>query len=332
MDIVNVGHGDPTFFKKWWDHIDFNSIFNNIDFSNHNLYEYQSVNLNDTELDNSIHSFHQLFGSDSPSSKLIYGNGSTIIINSILLALTKKLERKIVVAYQPPVYMLMHEYILSTQSYEITYDINRTDIDVEIIIDPNNPTGKKSSSLSNAKYFIFDRAYNWPIYTSYITSTSTEKNHITVYTLSKLLGFGGLRVGWAFVNDISLFNNINRALLLMNICPNTLGFLLTKKILTYLTNDHQIILNYIQYCCSTIQQRRETLATIPFIEIINEEGPYAWIKHTNNLNISKFLFDTYNIKTISGLDFGSSDIFARFSLICSEQEFNTAVSRLQSSQ
>jgi len=49
-----------------------------------------------------------------------------MVINAVLYAISKQLERPIIVGYEPPVYMLMNYKIV-----EITFDLTRSDIDVE---------------------------------------------------------------------------------------------------------------------------------------------------------------------------------------------------------
>lgn len=34
----------------------------------------------------------------------------------------------------------MHEFLLNCRMVEVTFDLTRSDIDVEIVIDPNNPS------------------------------------------------------------------------------------------------------------------------------------------------------------------------------------------------
>ena len=186
--VVNVGHGDPTIFRAWWIK---NNVLPFVSTKDPSIYEYQEDG--HSELVRLTHSFHRVFGTDCEDASIVYGNGSTQIINAILYTLSRKLGRTIVVGYKTPVYMLMHEFLSHCTWVEVTFDLTRLDIDVEIVIDPNNPSGDQRKKISQAPYTIYDKAYNWPIYVNSVTPTSPALNDITVYTISKCIGMGGLR-------------------------------------------------------------------------------------------------------------------------------------------
>lgn len=324
-DVINIGHGDPTIFRSWWlEH----NILPEISTQHVPLYEYQEEDF--SRLIKATHDFHSLFGTDSPSSSIVYGNGSTQVINAVLYAISKKLQRPIIVGYEPPVYMLMHEFLLNCKMVEVTFDLNRSDIDVEIVIDPNNPSGEHRCSKSSAKYVVFDRAYNWPIYLdSDPIPTSTDSNHITVYTISKALGMGGLRLGWCFVNDDDLTQEIQRALFVIGICPNSFGMEATISIFNRFINDAQLKHDYIDNMGKIIKYRRTLLSMCHQFTVVNKTGPYAWIKaHNENIDITDLLLRTYSIKVYSGVQFGSTPNYARLSLICDSDDFTNAIKRL----
>lgn len=319
--MINIGHGDPTMFASWWKS---QNILPVIDTTDITLYEYNETNYPS----HIIHQFHSLFSTDCPTSSIVFGNGSTQVINSILYAISKLLARQILVYYKPPVYMLMHEYLCNSPWVIVTH-IPTSNIDVEIIIDPNNPSGEHRSSSSNAKYYIYDRAYNWPIYTNTLSPTSDHPNIITVYTLSKCLGMGGLRVGWAFVNDKSLYEEISRALVCIGICPNIFGLRSMSLVIEKLIHNPDLLHNYIYHFRNLLSYRRSQLLLCKQFIVTNSSGPYAWISSHDNSDISNTL-SKYNVKVYSGSLFGDSSSHARLSLICSDSEFNTALNYLLS--
>lgn len=319
--MINIGHGDPTMFNSWWRS---RKILPNLDTSDPLIYEYNETN-HPADI---IHKFHSLFSTDSPTSSIVFGNGSTQVINSALYAISKILSRPITVYYRPPVYMLMHEYLSNSPWVNVTHSLS-SQIDVEIIIDPNNPSGEHRKSDSNATYLIYDRAYNWPIYTDSPTPTSSNPNIITVYTLSKCLGMGGLRVGWAFINNKHLYDEISRALVCIGICPNSFGLQAMSYIMNTFISSPSLLQDYISHFRSLLSHRRTQLSLCPQFIVTNSTGPYAWISSHDNSDISSLL-SSYNVKVYSGSLFNASSSFARLSLICSEYEFNTAISYLTS--
>jgi aspartate/methionine/tyrosine aminotransferase len=324
--IINIGHGDPTIFRDWWEA---NRVLPWTDTQFPYFYEYQEDD--PVQLIAATHQFHRIFGTDSPSSWLAYGNGSTQVIHATLYALTKLVapNRKLVVGYRPPVYMLMHEYLSHCGFVEVTFDLTRTDLDVEIVIDPNNPTGEHRRQQSSAPYVIFDRAYNWPIYCDKVIPTSIAKNHITVYTISKALGMGGLRLGWAFINDMDLIEEIKRAIFVIGICPNSFGMSAATKVFNLFQEDPSLSRRYTSNLKSEIAARMNRTKEYKQFEVTNTSGPYAWIRSKDGTDIAAYLFDHHGIAVKSGKYFGSTADYARLSLICSGEDFFEAMDRLK---
>ena len=322
--IVNIGHGDPTVFRAWWIK---NNLLPFVFTKDPAMYEYQEDE--HSELVRLTHSFHRLFGTDCGDASIVYGNGSTQIINAILYTLSRKLGRCIVVGYKTPVYMLMHEFLSHCTWVKVTFDLTRSDIDVEIVIDPNNPSGDQRKKLSQAPYTIYDKAYNWPIYVDSVTPTSSAASDITVYTISKCLGMGGLRLGWAFINDIELSYAVKRSLYLIGICPNSFGMEAAKSVFEKFLCDPALLQSYVEDISETIEMRRKSIKDNPHFTVTNTSGPYAWIKSKNGENIRSLLLDKFGIEVYSGSEFGDTDDHARMSLICSNEEFSQAIERLQ---
>jgi aspartate/methionine/tyrosine aminotransferase len=324
--IINIGHEDPLIFRDWWTAC---GVLPAIMTQQVLVHEYKE---NEFEpLIAATHKFHQTFGTDAPFASIVYGNGSTQVINAILYAISRKFNRTIIVGYEPPVYILMHEFLTNCKMIEITFDLTRTDIDVEIVIDPNNPSGEHRIHKSKATYVIYDRAYNWPIYIdSHTAKTSPENNHITVYTISKALGMGGLHLGWAFINDPNLTKEIQRALVVMGTCPNSFGIEAATYIFNNFVHRTDLIHSYCNDLKTLIDSRRKLLSSCPQFIVTNTSGPYAWIKSNTNLepDIAKFLLERYNIQVYSGVQFESTPEYARLSLICSTKDFNEAINRL----
>jgi len=71
---------------------------------------------------------------------------------------------------------------------------------IEIITAPRNPDGFVNFTASTrAKFLIHDSVFYWP---SFTPDTSKPINvPLTLFSLSKLAGLSGSRLGWAFVKD-----------------------------------------------------------------------------------------------------------------------------------
>lgn len=325
MDTLDVGHGNPTMFREWWKQHSVCPTTISLEMTD---YEYHD---NTQQLISSVRELHQLFDTDCPSATLLLGNGSTHVIYSILMAISSELDRPIIVGYSLPVYMYIDELIHKSKFIIVTHDLERDDLDVELIIDPNNPTGENQDRRSTAKYVIYDRAYNWPIYVDNVKPTSSRNDEITVYTLSKCLGVGGLRIGWAFVNDDKLSPAIERCLMLSSMCINTLGLRASHEVIQNLVRSPTLQQHYrdLRY---VIQQRRQRLADVGTLCVSNTQGPYAWItfNQDSSANIANYLLENFRIKVVCGTAFRGEQQYARMTLICTDDEFDTAIIRLSS--
>lgn len=326
-EIIDVGHGDPLIFNRWWrDEKILPEIATDISES---LYTYQQGE--DSDLIRATHNLHGRFGTDCETASIVYGNGSIQVLNAVLYAISRRLNRTIVVGYELPIYMLMHEFLCNSTWITVTQDLTRTDIDVEIVIDPNNPTGESRTNKSTATYTIFDRAYNWPIYLEEETPlkpTSAEPNHIAIYTISKALGMGGLRLGWGFINDDVLSQEVSRALVLLGICPSSFGMTAAKQVFRKFVGSSRLVMSYSDNLRDQIRWNHECLKSCQQFTIVNSAGPFAWIQSKDGSNIAETLLTQYSIKVYGGEQFGSTTEFARFSLICDENDFSEALARL----
>ena len=75
---------------------------------------------------------------------------------------------------------------------------------VEIRTTPGNPDATMMkmddhANVFNCTYTIYDHAYYWPQYTPIIQKAS--HGDVMMFTLTKLTGHSGTRIGWAFVKD-----------------------------------------------------------------------------------------------------------------------------------
>lgn len=84
--------------------------------------------------------------------------------------------------------------------------------DVLLLTSPNNPDGRVytneyMNSLMNSKYVIHDGAYGTPIYmpNGYVPE---KVGHIQIYSMSKMYGLSGLRIGYVVCHDERFFQDI----------------------------------------------------------------------------------------------------------------------------
>ena len=107
---------------------------------------------------------------------------------------------------------------------------------------------------------------------------------------------GGIRIGWCFIKEGHLADEIKETIHYMSIDINRLGL-------------------YI---------------------VMNTNGPYAWIYEGDDTerggkgNITVKMKEKYNIVVCPGSRFGTSECFARLSLISSDEVFEELIKRISS--
>lgn len=300
-----LGSGDPNIFNAWWfDHRHIEllpSLRYQVDF-----FKYQEERQH--PLAELIKTFRRRVRGDStPDPRFtVFGSGSTQVLHAILLTLAlKESRRPLRVGMVAPYYMLMRDLIEMTPGLAFTVDPE--EMDVEIVVSPNNPTGNRATPVSRAKYIIYDHAYDWPTYTPVLSDDTQEA--ISVFTASKLFGVAGLRLGWAHFADEALGRSVERALDLMSICPNSFALATLSAILNLmLTNE--LYREFFEVHRQLIQQRRAQISR--YVTVLNEHGPYAWIYHPENAVQS---LAARGIEVRPGSLFGATDQYARCSLI-----------------
>jgi histidinol-phosphate/aromatic aminotransferase/cobyric acid decarboxylase-like protein len=92
---------------------------------------------------------------------------------------------------------------------------NKDEPYIELVTSPNNPDGYIRQSIVNRNQglLVHDLAYYWPQYTPILSATDYD---LTLFTVSKLTGHAGMRIGYAhnttlsckiFYRKISVFSN-----------------------------------------------------------------------------------------------------------------------------
>jgi len=75
--------------------------------------------------------------------------------------------------------------------------------DIEIVTCPNNPNGVCNTARFPQSTILFDAVFLWP---SYAQDFVARDHPVQIFSLSKLTGHSGSRLGWAFVQDPQIAN------------------------------------------------------------------------------------------------------------------------------
>ncbi|GLJ26946.1 hypothetical protein SUGI_0527540 [Cryptomeria japonica] len=172
------------------------------------------------ELEKQIRAIHALVGNAVTQGRyIVLGTGSTQLINAAVNSLspTHASNPAQVVAATP----FYNGYRVSTELFdsgdnlwrgdarafrEGTKSLNSTTF-IEFVTSPNNPDTLLDEAVlkdENVKT-VYDHAYYWPHFTA-ISRPADED--IMLFTLSKLTGHAGSRLGWAIIKDYDVYQKI----------------------------------------------------------------------------------------------------------------------------
>lgn len=108
---------------------------------------------------------------------------------------------------------------------------------IEVVCSPNNPDGLSKQAVltcENGK-IIHDLTYYWPQYTAI---TAAADHDIMLFTLSKITGHAGIRIGWALVKDDKVARKMIKFIEMNTIGVSKDSQLRAARILSFVTNSH----------------------------------------------------------------------------------------------
>eukprot|EP01018_Ginkgo_biloba_P009316 Gb_19304 [translate_table: standard] len=377
---ANADGGDPMFMEPFW--------IRNAEASATVVpgWYRMSYGINDAsqsmiskQLEAQIRALHELVGNAVTEGRyIVVGTGSMQLLNAAVNSLspTDALNPALVVAPTP----YYSGYKAQTEMFE-SVDFkwngnarpwakrkkysNSTKF-VELVASPNNPDAFLQKAVlegENAKS-IYDHAYYWPHFTAILQPADED---VMLFSLSKLTGHAGTRIGWAIVKNydeyIRMFNYV---------AQNTLGvshdaqLRATRLIKTVIAGyqekenwqshnhlglespqyaDRQLIFHYAYNVMRYRWQRLEKIFSASgrfslqdlkpnyctFFKTITGPSPaYAWVKCEREQDRDcTAVLKSAGIIGRPAQEFGADDRFVRLSLIKRDDNFQLLERRLQ---
>lgn len=192
-----------------------------------------SIALTSPELETQIRGMHALVGNAVTEGRyIVTGTGSMQLINAAVYSLSPRhqdSQQSAQVVAGVPYYGAYRDQTQMFDSVdsiwagdarkwvESSQSVNSTARFVEIIASPNNPSAFIQECVlegQNVKT-VYDHAYYWPHFTA-ITEPVNED--VMLFTLSKVTGHAGSRLGWAIVKDFNVYQKMTEYVI-----GNTLG-------------------------------------------------------------------------------------------------------------
>ncbi|KAL1091677.1 hypothetical protein V6Z11_D07G173900 [Gossypium hirsutum] len=339
--------GDPLFLEPFWmQHLASSAL---VVAGWHQMsYTYGGKSFFSKELAKVVRKVHASVGNAVTQNRfIIFGAGSTQVLSAAVFALspenTSSPAKVVTSVPYYPVDKQQTQYF-SSQKFKYEGDAyrwnNRSDCSstnmIEIVTSPNNPDGQLKKAIfhgPNVKT-IYDHAYYWPHFTP-IPAPSDED--VMVFTLSKLTGHAGTRLGWAVIKDETVFNRM-----MIHMRMNSMGVskdaqLRAFKLLNAVLEEGTGIFNF---AYQTMKSRWERL--VQTVSLSNRfssgkqssilhflQQTYAWLKCEREEDKDCYaVLEAANIIGRQGNLFGAEDGYVRLSLVRTQDDFDILIERL----
>ncbi|XP_062097799.1 tryptophan aminotransferase-related protein 3-like [Humulus lupulus] len=360
---ANADGGDPLFLEPFWmENAGSSAIL--VAGWHRMSYTFNQSSFMSKQLEARIRQMHAIVGNAVTEGKyIIFGTGSSQLVNAAIHALSphNSSSPSIVVPLIPyyPLYKLQTEYFQEVD-YKFEEDEslwmnkmnsysndNTTTTLIEIVTSPNNPDGQLNRARlqhPNAKA-IYDRVYYWPHFTAI---SAPADDDIMLFSLSKLTGHAGSRLGWAVVKDETVFTRMSGYMSL-----NTMGVshesqlraLHLMKVIIERKEGETIF----DFGYKTMRNRWEKLNDIislskrfslqklesQYCNFFNKiRGPspaYAWLKclRKEEEKDCSAVLTAANINGRRGSTYGDEDKYVRLSLVRTQDDFDNLLSRVK---
>ncbi|XP_004290481.1 PREDICTED: tryptophan aminotransferase-related protein 4 [Fragaria vesca subsp. vesca] len=357
----NADGGDPYFLEPFWmEHASESAI---LVAGWHRMgYSFSDKSYISQELERLIRKVHDVAGNAVTQGRyIVIGAGSTHLINAAVQALSSSSTDNFNSSSSSPasivvtipyyaLYETQTEYFQSV-NYKFEGDGSLLNLSsgtkrvIEFVTAPNNPDGKlnKANFQGPNSAAIYDRVYYWPHFTPIPTPANDD---VMVFSISKLTGHAGTRLGWAVIKDEAVYQRILQHTLISNLGISRDAQLRAMKLLNVVVEGGGK--EIFEFGYTTMRKRWEklknTLSLSNRFSLQKDEplfctffqkrrGPspaYAWVKceREEDVDCYKVLQEEANVYGRRGSVFGAEDRYVRLALIRSQDDFDILLHRL----
>ncbi|KAK8456954.1 hypothetical protein SEVIR_3G100800v4 [Setaria viridis] len=359
--VVNLDHGDPTMYKKFWKGIGHRATIVIPGWQTMSYFSDLSGFCWFVEpgFEREVRRLHRLVGNAVVEGyHLLVGTGSTQLFQAALYALSPAEDGKPMSVVSPAPYYSSYPSVtnyLNSGLYRWDGDANTFDGDtcIELVCSPNNPDGSIRKTTVKAKYgkTIHDFAYYWPQHTPI---TEAASHDIMLFTVSKCTGHAGTRLGWALVKDTEVAQKMIKFLELNTIGVSKDSQLRAAKILKAVCDGYELspaseanrLFHFAQRKMAERWSRlRATVAASGIFSLPNElsgyctfakeivaaNPPFAWLRcHKDGVEDLEGFLRENKIMTRGGPKFGVDERVVRVSMLDTDEAFDVFINRVAS--
>eukprot|EP01102_Stenamoeba_stenopodia_P001854 TRINITY_DN11679_c0_g1_i1.p1 TRINITY_DN11679_c0_g1~~TRINITY_DN11679_c0_g1_i1.p1 ORF type:complete len:415 (-),score=80.31 TRINITY_DN11679_c0_g1_i1:38-1282(-) len=339
--LVEATDGNPLLFQQFWEQNDTNGEV--VIPSNYRSgYQLSSVLLDGGNLTGiqpylkqAIVDLHAEVGNAvTDGYNIVLGSGATQLIAAVVYAYAQVTGAPVVAFAQTPYYDGYPQWAMfnpAISSWSADTNLTGAQPIVEFITTPNNPTGEVRQPYYANSYHVYDCVYYWPSLTNI---TVPIQGDVTLFSMSKLTGHAGTRLGWAFVKDPEVATQMGNFIMLVTISTSIDAQFRTLRLLQALNADpQQQFFNYVkqkmtyrwsQITATFAQQSRFSLESVP--------GQfYLWVRclqPEDAVNCANVFQEEGNLMGLPGPLFGATSDYVRFEIVDWDAVFDILSSNL----
>eukprot|EP00192_Tetraselmis_astigmatica_P005029 CAMPEP_0117648714 /NCGR_PEP_ID=MMETSP0804-20121206/564_1 /TAXON_ID=1074897 /ORGANISM="Tetraselmis astigmatica, Strain CCMP880" /LENGTH=497 /DNA_ID=CAMNT_0005454359 /DNA_START=66 /DNA_END=1556 /DNA_ORIENTATION=+ len=220
---------------------------------------------------------------------------------------------------------------------------------IEMVTSPNNPDGRMRSSVVSGASVVYDNAYYWPHFAPITKAEETTGGDVRLFTLSKLSGHAGTRIGWAIVRDADIAERMRGAVNMMTLgvpfeSQEGLAAVVLQAIvdredggtLSYGRQKMSGRWERLQAALAGSKRFRlqplEDEAFCNFHREVKAPSPaYVWMECLLEEDVKRSCWQTFidiGIQGQPGKAYGGSDAFVRIELLCRDSTFDLAMEKI----
>ncbi|XP_023530752.1 tryptophan aminotransferase-related protein 2-like isoform X1 [Cucurbita pepo subsp. pepo] len=359
--VINLDHGDPTMYEKYWKQMGDKAT---IVIPGWQSMSYFSDVKNlcwflEPEFAKQIVRVHKVVGNALTEGRhIVVGTGSSQLFSAALYALAPQdASNPISVVSAAPYYSC---YPLMTDSIKSGLHkwagdakvFNKDEPYIELVTSPNNPDGFIRHSMVNRTggILVHDLAYYWPQYTPI---SSPADNDLTLFTVSKITGHAGMRIGWALVKDVEVAKKMTKFIELNTIGVSKDSQIRAAKVLEVVSDsceqaggsEHVESFFHFSHALMTERWRmlreavkRSGIFSLPefssahcnfFDNKLGSQPAFAWLKcDGDDVDDCESFLRRHKILTRGGKHFGVSPKYVRISMMDREETYDLFIQRL----
>jgi aspartate/methionine/tyrosine aminotransferase len=276
--------------------------------------------------------------SEKTGSNVVIGTGATQLLNAVFYALYKIGHRKI--CMPRPFWILTPGIIDASHMHWTTTDSSDSEeADCFLLTSPNNPDGNTLSdeeldmvnqmAIEEKTTLIHDAAYHNPIYIK--CCQYSQCGVIQLYSISKMYGLSGLRIGFATIQDDKMLQYINQYLEINSMGTSRPSQHILWKLLNHFDANPGLEQKFFDTVRKKLEKNKQTLIkrvskeVLDFSNTEEQRGMFLWVKPGPKFNIDKI-----KCRVIDGSYFGMPGYY-RVSIAIPAKDLDKAIKNLNSS-